>query len=269
MAGVSDRPFRDSCRRFGAAYAVAEMSAGRLDLLDTGKSRQRLPMADEASPRVVQIVGNDPAQMAAAARHNAAIGAEIIDINFGCPAKKVCRKAAGSALLADPPLVERIVATVADAVDVPVTIKMRTGPEPGWRNGVEVARLAERAGAQMIAVHGRTRACAFKGAVEYETIRAIREAVTVPLIANGDIDNSEQAQRVLALTGADAVMIGRGAYGRPWVFQELIAAEEGDQWQIDPAERRQAILDHIAAIHAHYGEPLGVRIARKHIAWYL
>ncbi|MDC0948390.1 tRNA dihydrouridine synthase DusB [Gammaproteobacteria bacterium] len=269
MAGVSDRPFRDVCRRFGAAYTIAEMSAGRPDLLESKKTQQRLPGRDEPSPRTVQIVGNQPEVMAEAARQNVALGAQIIDINFGCPAKKVCRKAAGSALLAEPDRVEAIIDAIATAVDVPVTIKMRTGPEPSWRNGVDIAVRAVRAGAQLISVHGRTRACAFKGAVEYDTIAAIKDAVSVPVIANGDIHNFETAQRVFALTGADALMIGRGAYGRPWIFAELNAAAAGRYWHASPQVKAEAILDHIHALHNYYGDHQGVRIARKHINWYL
>ena len=221
MAGVTDRPFRKLCRRFGAAMAVSEMVSTNLDLVATRKTRLRLDHQGEIAPRVVQIVGSEPGQLAQAARYNVDRGAQIIDINMGCPAKKVCNKAAGSALLKDEDLVARILGAVVEAVDIPVTLKIRTGWNPDHRNGVRIAKIAEQSGIAALAVHGRTRACKFVGAVEYDTIRQIKSSVSIPVVANGDIDSPEKAKEVLELTGADAVMVGRAAQGRPWIFQQI------------------------------------------------
>ena len=221
MAGVTDRPFRQLCKRLGAGYAVSEMIASNPLLWATEKSRRRADHAGEVEPIAVQIAGSDPATMAAAARYNVERGAQVIDINMGCPAKKVCNVAAGSALLSDESRVARILDAVVRAVDVPVTLKIRTGPEPARRNAVKIARIAQSAGIAALAIHGRTRACMFTGAVEYGTIAAVKQAVSIPVVANGDIATPEQARDVLALTGADALMIGRAAQGRPWIFREI------------------------------------------------
>ncbi len=221
MAGVTDRPFRQLCKRHGAGYAVSEMVASNPRLWGTEKSQRRTDHRGEVRPIAVQIAGADPALMADAARYNVDRGAQIIDINMGCPAKKVCNAAAGSALLANEPLVAAIVDAVVRAVDVPVTLKIRTGPDPQHRNALAIARIAESAGIRALAVHGRTRACAYVGPVEYDTIRAVKAAVAIPVIANGDIATPEQAKRVLEYTGADAIMIGRAAQGRPWIFREI------------------------------------------------
>ena len=221
MAGVTDRPFRQLCKRLGAGYAVSEMVASNPKLWGTDKSRRRLDHTGEVAPIAVQIAGADPALMADAARYNVQRGAQIIDINMGCPAKKVCNAAAGSALLANEALVGTILDAVVRAVDVPVTLKLRTGPNPAARNAVRVARIAEESGVRALSLHGRTRACMFVGAVEYATIAAVKRAVGIPVIANGDIDTPERAREVLAVTGADALMIGRAAQGRPWIFREI------------------------------------------------
>jgi tRNA-dihydrouridine synthase B len=270
MAGVTDRPFRMLCRQLGAGYAVSEMVASNPQLRGTDKSRRRIDHAGEVAPIAVQIAGADPQMLADAARYNVERGAQIIDINMGCPAKKVCNAAAGSALLANEPLVSAILAAVVAAVDVPVTLKIRTGPSPDARNAVAIARRAEDAGIAALTVHGRTRACAFVGAVEYDTIAAVRRAVAIPVIANGDIDTPERAAAVLAHTGADAVMIGRAAQGRPWIFREILHYFATGHHLPPPrvSEARQLILDHLADHHAFYGEEAGVRIARKHLGWY-
>jgi tRNA-dihydrouridine synthase B len=270
MAGVTDRPFRALCRRLGAGLAVSEMISADTSLWESRKSLRRMDHAGEPEPVSVQIVGSEPGRLADAARANVDRGARIIDVNMGCPARKVCRVAAGSALLRDEPLVGRILETVARSVDVPVTVKIRTGWEPENRNGVRVARIAESAGVAAIAVHGRTRACGFAGHAEYETIRAIKDAVGIPVIANGDIDTPEKAADVLALTGADGIMVGRGAQGRPWLFRDIghfLATGErlpppSPEWVQD------LVLEHLEALYAFYGEARGVRVARKHLAWY-
>jgi tRNA-dihydrouridine synthase B len=270
MAGVTDVPFRRLCRRLGAGLAVSEMVASDPDLRDTRKSRLRRCHDDEPSPRAVQIAGSDPAQLADAARFNVDHGAQIIDINMGCPAKKVCRVAAGSALLADEPLVARILHAVIAAVTVPVTLKIRTGPTPHTRNALRIAHIAEQAGVAALAVHGRSRACAFRGQAEYDTIRAVKQAVAIPVIANGDIGSAEQAASVLRATGADAVMIGRAAQGNPWIFREIAyhLASGGHLPAPQPDEVLRVLLEHLDALHAFYGEYAGVRIARKHLGWY-
>jgi tRNA-dihydrouridine synthase B len=271
MAGVTDRPFRMLCRRFGAGLAVSEMVSSRPELRRSRKSRLRLEHRGEADPVSVQIAGADPALMADAARVNAAEGAQIIDINMGCPAKKVCNVAAGSALLSDEPLVARIIEAVVAAVDVPVTLKIRTGPDPAHRNALRIARIAENAGVRLIVVHGRTRACGFRGQAEFETVAQVKSGVRIPVIANGDIGTPEEAARVLALTGADGIMIGRAAHGRPWIFRELLHFLNEGKKLPPPAvtEMRAVALEHLEGIYSLYGEELGVRIARKHIGWYV
>ena len=281
MAGVTDLPFRRLCRRFGAALAAGEMMSADPRLWDTRKSRLRRVHEDEPEPRTVQIAGSDPQQMADAARRNVDAGAQIIDLNMGCPAKKVCNRAAGSALLRDEALVEAILRAVVAAVrddGVPVTLKTRTGWSPGHRNGLAIARIAEDAGIAALAVHGRTRECRFAGAVEYDTIAAIKSAVRIPVFANGDIDGAASARRVLAQTGADGVMIGRASLGRPWIFREINVALREEKVPANAAESapatlaagelRDTMLAHLRELYAFYGVEAGVRIARKHIDWY-
>ncbi len=270
MAGVTDMPFRRLCRRLGAGLAVSEMVAAAPRLRDTRKSRLRRRHDGEPEPRSVQIAGADPQWLADAARANVDEGAQIIDINMGCPAKKVCRVAAGSALLADEALVGRILDTVVAAVTVPVTLKIRTGPAPQRRNALRIARIAEGAGIAALAVHGRTRACAFRGHAEYDTIRAVKDAVAIPVIANGDIATPAQAAQVLAATGADGVMIGRAAQGNPWIFREVTHYLTTGR-RLAPPDARQVhetLLGHLDALHEFYGVNAGVRIARKHLGWY-
>ena len=270
MAGVTDRPFRTLCKRLGAGYAVSEMVASNPRLRDTDLSRRRIDHAGEFAPIAVQIAGADPRLMAEAARYNVERGAQIIDINMGCPAKKVCNAAAGSALLGDEPLVAAILAAVVRAVAVPVTLKIRTGPRPDARNAVTIARIAENAGVQALTVHGRTRACAFVGAVEYDTIAAVKRAVRIPVIANGEIATPEVAAAVLQHTGADAVMIGRAAQGRPWIFREIAHFLATGEHLLPPtvAEARALIVAHLHDHYAFYGEVTGLRTARKHLGWY-
>jgi tRNA-dihydrouridine synthase B len=271
MAGVTDRPFRTLCRRYGAGLAVSEMVSARPDLRGTRKSRLRREHGGEAGPVSVQIAGADPQMMAAAARINAAEGAQIIDINMGCPAKKVCNVAAGSALLSDEALVARILEAVVAAVDVPVTLKIRTGPDPARRNALRIARIAENTGVRLLAVHGRTRACGFRGQAEFDTVAEVKAAVRIPVIANGDIATPEEARRVLAYTRADGIMLGRAAHGRPWIFREFAHFLETGKHlaPASPAEMRAVALEHLEGIYALYGEELGVRVARKHIGWYV
>ena len=271
MAGVTDRPFRSLCRRMGAGLAVSEMVTARPELRSSDKTRLRLDHTGEPDPRSVQIAGADPQMLAEAARRNVAEGAQIIDINMGCPAKKVCNKAAGSALLRDEALVERILDAVVAAVDVPVTLKIRTGWCPETRNAVRIAQIAEAAGIQALAVHGRTRACGFRGEAEFDTLRAVKQAVDIPVVANGDIDSAERAASVLRTTGADAVMIGRAAQGRPWIFREIAHyLATGEKLTPLTADEIGAImLEHLDDLHAFYGEARGYRVARKHIDWYL
>ena len=270
MAGVTDAPFRKLCRRFGAGLTTSEMTTADIGLWQTAKSRRRLDIDGDAEPRAVQIAGSEPDAMALAASLCVARGAQIIDINMGCPAKKVCRKLAGSALLKDEALVRSILEAVTAAVEVPVTLKIRTGWDPAHRNGVNVARIAEDSGIQALAVHGRTRACRYRGEAEYETIASIKSAVTIPVIANGDITTAEKSLDVLRSTGADAVMIGRGAQGRPWIFRELAHyAQTGrPPPPLDNGDVRNVILEHLDDLHRFYGEAVGVRVARKHISWY-
>ncbi|MCL7461910.1 tRNA dihydrouridine synthase DusB [Pseudomonas sp. NW5] len=271
MAGVTDRPFRQLCRRLGAGLVVAEMLTSDVRLWHSRKSRLRMLHEGDPEPRSVQIAGGDPQMLAEAARRNVELGAQIIDINMGCPAKKVCNKAAGSALMKDEQLVGQILDAVVAAVDVPVTLKIRTGWDRDNKNGVRIARIAEQAGIAALSVHGRTRADLYTGEAEYQTIAAIREAVSLPLFANGDIDSPEKARAVLEATGADAVMIGRAAQGRPWIFREINHYLATGQHLPPPSadERQSILLEHLAALHAFYGAEQGVRIARKHVGWYL
>ena len=270
MAGVTDRPFRMLCKRMGAGYAVSEMVASNPKLFGTEKSRRRTDHTGEAAPIAVQIAGADPAMMADAARYNVERGAEIIDINMGCPAKKVCNAAAGSALLADEALVARILDAVVQSVPVPVTLKIRTGPALHSRNAVTIARIAENAGIAALAVHGRTRACLFVGPVEFETVRAVKRAVRIPVFANGDIATPQQARDVLSSTAVDGLMIGRAAQGRPWIFREIAHYLETGRLLPPPsvAEARGVILEHLDDHYGLYGEEVGVRVARKHLHWY-
>jgi tRNA-dihydrouridine synthase B len=271
MVGVTDKFFRRLCRDLGAGYTVSEMLAANPALRDTATARLRGDFEGESSPVAVQIAGSEPDWMADAARYNVARGAEIIDINMGCPAKKVCNKLAGSALLSDPQQVRAILDAVVAAVNVPVTLKIRTGPHPRARNGVEIARLAADAGVSALAVHGRTRSDRFKGEAEYETIRIICSEVTIPVFANGDIGTPESAAAVLAYTGADGLMIGRAAQGNPWIFREVVHfLEHGERLAPPaPAEVLKVMERHLAALRRAYGDPMGVRVARKHINWYL
>jgi len=270
MAGVTDLPFRRLCRKLGAALAAGEMLSADARLWETRKSRLRRDHTGEPGPRVVQIAGGDPQMMADAARRNVDAGAEIIDINMGCPAKKVCNKDAGSALLRDEALVAAILEATVSAVDVPVTLKIRTGWHPESRNGVNVARIAEGAGIRALAVHGRTRACRFEGEAEYETIAAIKQAVGIPVLANGDIDSPAKALRVVQATGVDGVMIGRAAQGRPWIFREIEAVLAGRTVpdEPSPSDAHDIICSHLRDLYGFYGVEAGVRIARKHIGWY-
>jgi tRNA-dihydrouridine synthase B len=270
MAGVTDRPFRQLCRRFGAGLAVSEMTTSDASLWHTDKSRLRRDHAGEPGPISVQIAGYDPQQMAAAARFNVEHGAQIIDINMGCPAKKVCRVDAGSALLRDEPLVARICDAVVRAVAVPVTLKIRTGYSPSLRNGLRIALIAEDCGIQALAVHGRTRDQHYTGAAEHETCAAIKQAIRIPVIVNGDIDSPQKARATLQTTGADAVMIGRAAQGRPWLFREIAHHLVTGGQLPSPTwfEIRRWLLEHLDALYAFYGEARGLRVARKHIQWY-
>ena len=270
MAGVTDRPFRQLCKELGAGMAVSEMVSSNALLWGSRKTQRRIDHQGEIEPRAVQIAGADPRMMADAARFNVDHGAQIIDINMGCPAKKVCNAMAGSALLRDEALVGRILDTVVNAVPVPVTLKIRTGWDPAQRNGIAVARIAEQAGIQALAVHGRTRACGFGGEAEYHTIAAIKDAISIPVIANGDIDSPEKARQVLLHTNADALMIGRAAQGRPWLFRMIHHYLATGDLQPEPslAERRGILLGHLQRLYDFYGEHTGVLVARKHIAWY-
>ena len=269
MAGITDRPFRRLARRYGAALAVSEMVSARPELRDSRKTRLRLDHAGEPRPVSVQIAGADPEMLADAARFNVASGADIIDINMGCPAKKVCNVHAGSALLEDEMLVGRILDSVVRAVDVPVTLKIRTGPAPERRNALRVARIAESAGVQMLAVHGRTRACMFEGRAEHDTVGEVKAAVRIPVIANGDITCAEDAKTVLEATGADGIMIGRAAQGRPWLFREIAQYLATGERLAPPAPREigAVLTEHLEGIYGLYGSERGARVARKHIGW--
>ncbi len=270
MAGITDYPFRQMCRKFGVGMTLGEMQSAAPQLRHTEKSRLRGVRENEPLPRGIQIVGNDPKHMADFARYSVDQGAGLIDINMGCPAKKVCRKQAGSALLGNERLVAQILDAVVNAVSVPVSLKIRTGLDPDHRNGVRIAKIAETAGIQALSVHGRTRACKFGGHAEYETIKAIKQAVKIPIIANGDIDSAAKAKVIMATTGADAVMVGRAAFGAPWLFAEIGNALTGQAAVKTPTVLDQCdiVLEHLELIWAHYGEMVGSRVARKHIKWY-
>ncbi len=271
MAGVTDQPFRRLCRRLGAGMAVAEMVTSDTRLWQSRKTQQRLIHRDENEPRSIQIAGADPQMLADAARANVQLGAQIIDINMGCPAKKVCNKAAGSALMRDERLVAEILAAVVAAVTVPVTLKIRTGWDHDNRNALGIAKIAEDAGISALAVHGRTRADLYTGQAEYDTIATIKQALSIPVFANGDIDSPRKARQVLDYTGVDALLIGRAAQGRPWIFREINHYLATGEYlpAIDNREIESILLEHLTALHAFYGEHLGVRIARKHVGWYL
>ena len=271
MAGVTDQPFRQLCYKLGAGMTVSEMLSSNPKVWQTDKSMQRMDHSGELGIRSVQIAGSEPELMAQAAKINVSQGAQIIDINMGCPAKKVNKKLAGSALMQHPALVESILTAVVEAVDVPVTLKTRTGWNLDHKNGIEIAQIAERCGIQALAVHGRTRACMYKGEAEYNTIRAIKETISIPVIANGDITSPEQAAHVLRYTGADAIMIGRGAQGNPWIFKQIqYFLEYGEHLQAPPPDEvAHTVVEHVKALHQFYGEYKGVRIARKHVGWYL
>ncbi len=270
MAGITDRPFRMLCREQGAALAVSEMVTSHKHLWHSRKTQLRLDHTGESSPRSVQIAGTDPAQMAEAAQFNVDNGAQIIDINMGCPAKKVCSVMAGSALMKNEPLVADILQSVVSAVDVPVTLKIRTGWDLDNRNALNIANIAEAEGIQALTIHGRSRACAFKGEAEYETIADVKSRINIPVIANGDIDSPEKAARVLEQTSADAIMIGRGAQGRPWIFREILYyLEQGKKLPAPNTKDVNLLLNkHLKSLYDFYGEFAGVRIARKHIGWY-
>ncbi len=271
MAGVTDRPFRKLCKQLGAGHAVSEMAASDPRLWATIKSSRRIDHAGEAAPKTVQIAGGDAAMLADCARFNVDRGAQIIDINMGCPAKKVCNAAAGSALLADEDLVTRIIDAVVASVSVPVTLKFRTGPTRTTRNALRIAAIAERAGVAMLTLHGRTRADGFMGQAEYETIAAVKASVSIPVVANGDIDSPERAARVLTETRADAVMIGRAAQGRPWIFREVEHYLAHGTHRAPPSvgEVRALLASHLEDHYAFYGAFTGLRTARKHIGWYV
>lgn len=270
MAGITDKPFRDICRRMGAAMTTCEMVSSEAGLRDSKKTKERLIFSEDETLRSVQIVGSDPEKLAEAARFNVENGAHIIDINMGCPAKKVCSVAAGSALLRDEKLVERILKSVVSAVDVPVTLKTRTGWNVENKNGVNIAMIAEDAGIRAIAVHGRTRSCMYSGEAEYETIARIKSSISIPVIVNGDITSPKKAKEILDFTNADAVMVGRGAQGNPWIFREINEYLASGLFIARPTlpERQKVLIDHIKNLYQFYGEYRGVRIARKHINWY-
>lgn len=270
MAGVTDRPFRQLCKQLGAGLAVSEMVSSNSLLWGSAKTLRRANHEGEVEPKSVQIAGAEPGMMAEAARHNVDHGAHIIDINMGCPAKKVCNVMAGSALLQDEDLVKRILDAVVNAVDVPVTLKIRTGWDKSHRNGIRVAQIAEQAGIQALSIHGRTRACGYTGDAEYNTIRSIKQAISIPVIANGDIRTPEKAREVLEHTGADAVMVGRAAQGRPWIFREIEHFLATGRHLPEPTveEIRDIMLGHLHNLYDFYGDHTGVRVARKHISWY-
>lgn len=271
MAGITDLPFRRICSQYGAALTFSEMMSTNPDVWHTEKSKLRLAHHPQIGINAVQIAGSDPDEMAQAAQVNVGYGAEIIDINMGCPAKKVNRKLAGSALLQYPDLVAKILNAVVSAVDVPVTLKIRTGWDQQHKNCVLIAKIAQDAGIQALSIHGRTRACLFNGEAEYDSIKAVKKAVSIPVIANGDIDSAEKARYVLDYTEADAIMLGRGALGNPWIFREITELLETSKvvQQVPFSEKKTVILQHIAALHQFYGAEKGYRIARKHVAWYL
>ncbi|QLB13628.1 tRNA-U20-dihydrouridine synthase [Bisgaardia hudsonensis] len=271
MAGITDQPFRRLCFHYGASLTFSEMMSTNPKVWHTEKSKLRLSHHQDAGINAVQIAGSDPDEMAQAAVVNVEYGAQIIDINMGCPAKKVNRKLAGSALLQYPDLVERILRSVVKAVDVPVTLKIRTGWDRQHKNCVEIAKIAEQSGIQALSIHGRTRACLFEGEAEYESIKAVKQQVMIPVIANGDINSLDKAKKVLSDTGADGIMIGRGALGNPWLFRSLLNLFESGSIVLEPtlSEKFTVILQHIRDLHSFYGVDKGYRIARKHVAWYL
>ena len=271
MAGVTDQPFRNLCRKLGAALAVSEMVTSNTKLWKSKKTQFRLNHIGEDAPRAVQIAGTNPLQMAEAAKLNADLGAEIIDINMGCPAKKVCKAAAGSALLRDEPLVASILHTVVTSVDIPVTLKIRTGWSEESKNAVQIAKIAEEHGIQALTIHGRTRNDFFNGVAEYETIAEVKSAIKIPIIANGDIDSPKKAFEVLKFTHADAVMIGRAAQGNPWIFREIAHYLRTKEEMPLPTinERKDILLEHLGELYNFYGEERAVRLARKHVSWYL
>lgn len=269
MAGITDQPFRMLCRQFGAGLAVSEMLASNPALRENKRTLLKAHHNGENGIRSVQILGTDPAQMADAARFNQASGAEIIDINMGCPAKKVCAVAAGSALLKNETLVAKILEAVVQAVDIPVTLKIRTGWDLENRNAVKIAQLAENAGIAALTIHGRTRACKFSGEAEYDTIKQVKQSVRLPIIANGDITSPEKAAFVLNYTGADAVMIGRGAQGKPWIFQQILHFLAGGDYPDPALSQIQTLMhNHLEHLYRFYGDGMGVKMARKHIGWY-
>lgn len=270
MAGVSDRPFRQLCKQHGAGMAVSEMVSSNPALRNHYRTQLKSNHQGESEPRVVQILGTDPEQMAKSARYNADQGAQIIDINMGCPAKKVCSVAAGSALLKNESLVTKILDTVVNAVDIPVTLKIRTGWDQNNRNALKIAQIAENAGVAALTVHGRTRACKFNGNAEYETIRQIKNNSNIPIIANGDIDSPKKAKSVLDFTGADGIMVGRAAQGRPWLFNEINHYLNHQKKLAPPPiqDIQSTVQSHMEALYSFYGDLMGVRIARKHINWY-
>ena len=271
MAGITDRPFRILCRRYGAQATTSEMVSANPQLRNTAKSQRRLDHTGEAGLKIVQIAGADPRTMANAACYNVDNGAEVIDINMGCPAKKVCNVMAGSALLKDEKLVAQILESVVNAVRVPVSLKIRTGTDPENRNGLNIAKIAELSGIKSLAVHGRTRACAYRGRAEYDTIRAIKQSVSIPVYANGDISNPQKAKQVLDFTGTDGIMIGRAAQGNPWIFKQIryYLATGHESIPPDLFDIENTMLEHLKSLYDFYGEFLGLRIARKHIRWYL
>jgi len=270
MAGITDLPFRRLCMRLGAGFAVGEMITSDISLWHTSKTRRRMDHTGEPEPRIVQIAGGDPEDMAQAAALNVVRGAQIIDVNMGCPAKKVCRKAAGSSLLRDPGLVRAILEATVAAVTVPVTLKIRTGWDETSCNAVAIAGLAASIGVAAIAIHGRTRAQRFTGEAEYDTVRAVKRAIDIPVLANGDVRTPSDAVRILDYTGADGLLIGRAAQGRPWVFREIMGFIEhgAPPAPLDPQELSDIMLAHLDELYQFYGDPTGVRIARKHIGWY-
>jgi tRNA-dihydrouridine synthase B len=270
MAGISDRPYRQICRKYGAGLTYSEMTSARPDLRQTKRSQQRRDLDNEPFS-VVQIAGSEPQQLAAYAYYNYCQGAQLIDINMGCPAKKVCHQAAGSSLMRDERLVKSILKAVVNAIPIPVSLKIRTGWCPDSRNGVKIAQIAEDSGIHALTVHGRTRADKFKGNAEYETVKAIKQTVKIPVIANGDIISPEKAKFVLEHTGVDALMIGRGAQGRPWIFREIAHYLKTGDFLSPPksSEIKETLLSHMSELHQYYGEHLGLKIARKHLTCYL
>lgn len=271
MAGVTDRPFRILCRQNGAALAFSEMISSNIDLQETRKTLLRCDHTGEPEPRVIQILGSCPLSMVESAKLNAAKGAQIIDINMGCPAKKVCNVAAGSALLKDELLVSRILTKVVESVDVPVTLKIRTGWDTANRNALNIAKIAESCGINALTIHGRTRSCGFSGSAEYTTIAEVKASVKIPVIANGDIDSPEKAKYVLDVTGADALMIGRASLGKPWLFDQIQQFLDFGVKLNNPNlnELQTIMLNHLHDLYGFYGEYSGLRIARKHIGWYV